>query len=142
VSLKSFWHRINFYLGILFSLLLPEVAFGQQSPTIGQLIRSALNVLNLLVPFVIGLALVLFLYGVVRYALAGSAEDKSSARKVMLWGIIALFVMVSVWGLVNLLRDALGISTNPNISAPSVPNSDFSSGGPVFGNGGNTSFGQ
>ncbi len=110
---------------ILAILFVPGVAFGQRAPTLGSLLKSGLNILNLLIPFIIGIGLVIFLYGVVRYVLAGGSEDKAAARQIMLYGIIALFVMVSVWGLVNLIRDGLGISNNPNIVAPTAPNSDF-----------------
>ena len=36
-------------------------------------------------------------------------EDKETGKQIMIWGIIALFVMVSVWGLVNVLSNTTGI---------------------------------
>ena len=39
----------------------------------------------------------------------------------MLWGIVALFVMVSVWGLVNVLKGSFNLD-NENIPvAPAIP---------------------
>ncbi len=67
------------------------------------LVQLLISLLNILIPLIIGVALVVFLYGIVRYVL-GSGDDKSSAKSIMLWGIIALFVMVSVWGLVGILQ--------------------------------------
>ncbi len=62
------------------------------------------SLINLLIPLVIGIAMFLFLWGLIKYITAGG-DDKSTAeaRKFMLFGIIALFVMVSVWGLVGIL---------------------------------------
>jgi hypothetical protein len=38
----------------------------------------------------------------------------------MIWGIIALFVMSAVWGIVRLIASTLGIDTNTSITPPSV----------------------
>ncbi|TSC61099.1 MAG: Uncharacterized protein Greene041614_1199 [Parcubacteria group bacterium Greene0416_14] len=74
--------------------------------------------LNSMVPALIGLALVIFLFGVVKYIQAGDkAEKRDEGRQFMLYGIIALFVMVSIWGLVNVLVTTFGLGTG----APSVP---------------------
>ena len=42
---------------------------------------------------------------------------EKEARNVMIYGIIGLFVMVAVWGLVNVLINTFGLST----SVPQVP---------------------
>ncbi len=109
------------YIIAALTVVLPGVAFGQQLTNISVLISSATHILNQLVPFFIGLGLVVFLFGIVRYVLAGSGEDKASARSIMIYGIIALFVMVSVWGLVNFLGNALGLNNTQNIPAPNIP---------------------
>lgn len=60
------------------------------------------------VPFLVGLALVLFLAGIVKYVASGDNEEKRDAGKgLMLFGIIALFVMIGVWGLVKILYDTI-----------------------------------
>lgn len=60
------------------------------------------------VPFLVGLALVLFLAGIVKYVASGDNEEKRDAGKgLMLFGIIALFVMIGVWGLVKILYNTI-----------------------------------
>ena len=55
-------------------------------------------------PVLIGLGLFLFIWGIVKFLTAqGSEESVSIAKKRMFWGIIILFVMVSFWGIVELL---------------------------------------
>ena len=57
-----------------------------------------------LIPLVISVALILFLIGIVQFVTAGGDEEKrAAARGMIIFGIIALFVMVSVWGFVNIL---------------------------------------
>lgn len=56
------------------------------------------------IPFLVGLGLVIFLVGVVSYVRAGDNEEKRQAgRDLMIFGIVALFVMVGVWGFVKIL---------------------------------------
>ena len=56
------------------------------------------------VPFLIAIAVLVFLIGVVRFVGAGDNEElRKSGRDVMIFGIIVLFVMVSVWGIVGLV---------------------------------------
>jgi hypothetical protein len=73
-------------------------------------------------PLLILAALVLFLFGIVkRFFWSKDAADKGEAGKYILWGIVALFVMVSVWGLVNVLRSSFNLD-NTNIPiAPAIP---------------------
>ncbi len=52
------------------------------------------------------LALIYFIYGVAKYIMnAGDPEAQKEARSVMIWGIVALFVIVSVWGLITVLQN-------------------------------------
>lgn len=65
---------------------------------------------NVLLPVLFGLALLFFFWNLVRYAIIGGAnkESRATAKTLMLWGVLALFVMVSIWGIVNLFLDDLG----------------------------------
>lgn len=58
---------------------------------------------------IITLAIVIFLWGVFKFIRA-EGDDKQSGRDFMLWGIIGLFVMLSVWGLVNVLRNTFNLN--------------------------------
>lgn len=71
-----------------------------------------------IMPLLILAALVFFLFGIFKlfFYKADGAKDAEN-RKFVLWGIIALFVMVSVWGLVNVLARTLNLD-NVNIPPP------------------------
>jgi len=70
------------------------------------LVAWVLRILDQLVYVIIGASLVAFLYGVLKLSLIDGhkPEAREQARKFMFWGIVSLFVMVSVWGLVNILQ--------------------------------------
>lgn len=82
---------------------------------IGALVALAL-------PIVVAIALLVFFWGLVKFIFAqGNEESKAEAKKIMLWGLIALFVMVSVWGLVEFIGSALGINQDQLTDTPTVP---------------------
>jgi hypothetical protein len=66
------------------------------------------------VPFLMALAVVAFVYGIIQYFL----NPEKNGKSFMLWGIIALFVMVSIWGLVGIFSNTLG--TGP-VRLPYLP---------------------
>jgi hypothetical protein len=69
------------------------------------------GILTPLISLAMGLALVYFLWGVIKYIRqAGDEKSREEARKVMSFGIIALFVMVSVWGLVRIITETLNLN--------------------------------
>ncbi len=74
------------------------------------------------VPTLIAIAFIVFLYGVYKYFIQGAAEEKSrvEGRQWVLWGITGLVVILSVWGLVNLVKDTIVPSSAQN-THPTYP---------------------
>src|SRR5262245_19277933 len=108
--------------------LLPAVALAQVTgggtrlTNIDDLIRSIGRIINLLLPLVVAVALLVFFWGLGKFILAaGDEEARKAGRQLMIWGIIAFVVMLSVWGLVNFVRSAFGLDRESNvISVPQV----------------------
>ena len=68
------------------------------------LVKRLLDMINLVIPFVISLALLYFLINIFRLVFASDdSKGRESAKGLIIMGIITLFVMVSVWGLVRIL---------------------------------------
>ncbi len=67
-----------------------------------------IKILNYLIYAMITFALLLFLYGVLKTMFVDGTKEESrkNGRYFMMWGIISLFVMISVWGLVNILKES------------------------------------
>lgn len=74
-----------------------------------------------LVPFMLTLAVLFFLWGLANFILAAGDESaRESGRSIMIWGVIAITVMVSLWGLVALLQSLFSINTSASYTAPVV----------------------
>ncbi|MDQ1299926.1 MAG: hypothetical protein QG636_594 [Patescibacteria group bacterium] len=91
------------------AFLTPFFAFAQQVDArnvqgLGEGIIGLIN--NVAVPLLFAIAFIVFIWGVFQYFIAGGhdEEKRETGKSLMLWGIIGFFIMVSVWGLVNILR--------------------------------------
>ena len=72
--------------------------------TVTFLFERASSILSLSILMLIGVATVVFMWGVIQYVLAkGDEKQLSAGKSYMMYGIIGLTVMVAVWGFVNLL---------------------------------------
>lgn len=70
------------------------------------------GILDPLLFLIMGLSVLYFFWGVSLYVLhAGDESKRTEGRQVMLYGIIALTVMVSIWGLVKILTDTFGLES-------------------------------
>ncbi len=66
--------------------------------------------LKAIVPFLFAIALATFIYGVFDFIRASAnGEETGEKKQFMIWGIVALAVMFSVWGLVSVLQNTFGI---------------------------------
>ena len=68
------------------------------------LISEIKTILNAIVPLIGSLAVIYFLWSTAQYILK-EGDAKNEARSHMIWGIVILFVMISVWGLVAILTN-------------------------------------
>ena len=79
------------------------------------------NILNLIIPVLITLGVVYFIWGVITYVISSDEEAKKSGRNRMIYGVIGLAVIVAVWGLVNLLTRTFGVDNqNSTITLPTI----------------------
>jgi hypothetical protein len=104
--------------------LTPTFTFAQ-SPNFHYFNSAVVSVGELvaqLIPIVIAIGLLSFIWGLVQFIMSlGDEDSKEVGKRRMVWGIITLFVIVSVWGIVNLLNEITGIQMGGTIEIPTVP---------------------
>ena len=73
--------------------------------------------LNALIGLFITLAIVVFFWGLIKYLFGlDSSESKAEGLQIMMYGVIAILVMVSIWGIIRLLQNTFKVtSTDPII---------------------------
>lgn len=77
---------------------------------------------SVLVPVLFAVAFIVFIYGIARAYIfsAGNEEAVKAGHKLMLWGLIGFVVMISLWGLVNVVANTFGLA---GFGAPPLPRS-------------------
>ena len=88
-----------------------------------QLLNIAQDLISRLVPFAVTLAVLAFFWYLIRFIWKGGQdpEAKETGLKGMGYSLLALFVMVSIWGIINLLGSIVGVNQGGTIPIPSVP---------------------
>ena len=72
---------------------------------LGGRIIAIFNILYLVLPIIGALALIWFFWGIIQYVLKADNEEKQTeARSYMIYAVIGMFVMFSIWGLVHLVQ--------------------------------------
>ena len=103
----------------LFTLAFPALALAQGLATtvdnLGGLVDS-------LIPIAFSAALLFFFYGLAIFVLKSGGEDQARGKSIMLWGVIALFIMASITGIISFLGTSIGLDTNSggNFNVPGV----------------------
>lgn len=99
------------------------IAPNPSSPlvTFAENLLSFIN--NILVPLIFALAFLVFLWGVFRFFIAGGADEgkRAEGRMLMLYAVIGFVVMISIWGIVNLIAGGIGLTGQDLQSLPQGP---------------------
>jgi len=86
-----------------------------------ELIDAASGIVtSVLIPLAFALCLLYFFWGVVKYIgkSANSERATEEGKRVMMWGLIGIFIVFSIWGIVKFIQSELGIPDIQNIEKP------------------------
>lgn len=97
----------------LISLVLPFVAFAQLGG-VETLIRRVGELALLSIQVVGAIAVLAFFWGLAKFIFkSGDSKAQDEGKNIMKWGLIALFVMFSIWGIISFFQnELLGGGTN------------------------------
>jgi hypothetical protein len=91
------------------SLITPVFAFAALEG-VRTLIEDLGYIVGIAIPIAAGLALLFFFWGLAKFIFkANDPTARKEGKNIMIWGIVALFVMVSIWGLVEFIQDELDL---------------------------------
>ncbi|MDP3988657.1 MAG: hypothetical protein Q8P93_00245 [bacterium] len=102
---------------------LPVLAFGETvtSTNIPSVLVTFTVLLSLIPTILLALAIIYFMYGLAIYILGASkSENRSQAIEIMIWGGIAIFVMVTITSIIRVVQNTFGIYGDDAINAPRV----------------------
>ena len=111
------------------ALLTPLVAEAAAPRTFQGLANLIVVLLDNATAVLIVAGIVVYFYGISTNILKMGEGDMEKLRNYFFWGIIVLFMMVSIWGILHLLQDTLfgSNSFNATNGRPQVPAGQFHS---------------
>lgn len=121
------------YLALVFSLAifsLPALVLAQTTVGINDLGieevgTSIMTIINgTIMPLIIALGVLFIVWGIITYMTGKSDDAKKEGKDRIIFGIIGLAVIVSIWGLVAVLVNSFGLGTGGrpvDIYLPTTP---------------------
>lgn len=76
--------------------------------TFASFVAQIIGVINTIIPVLITIALLIFFIGLVRYIIdAEDAHAHAQGGKFILWGLVAMFVLLSLWGILDVAKTSI-----------------------------------
>ena len=92
--------------------------------TFATIVQNIVSLINLLIGVLSALAVVVFFIGLVRYIRESSdAKGHSEGKERIIWSLVALFILFSIWGILALMSVAFFGSSTPSGTSSSTQGS-------------------
>jgi len=122
---RAFYTLSN--LGLLalpaFSMAAGGIVNGSDGGQFGTLLKNILTFANnVLIPFIIGIGFLVFVYGMFKYFIAGGADagKQKEGKDLMIWATLGFVLIVVFWGVVNLLASSTGLQGDTLQNRPNI----------------------
>lgn len=125
----SMWGLVNILVGTFgLKATAPTVQVGvipagscEMGKNLGQFLNYiTCTISGAVIPLIFTLATLMFIWGVVQFFIIGANEEakREQGKQFIIWGVIALTVMISIWGLVGIVGGTFGLRTSvlPQVS--------------------------
>src|SRR3990167_1724359 len=92
--------------------LAPAFAFAQTLGNVETFVRSIGRLVDLALPIVVGIALLVFFWGIFQFISSETVDaGREEGKRKIFWGIFGMFIMISAYGLIRLILGTFGIPT-------------------------------
>lgn len=69
-----------------------------------------------IIPFLGAVAFLVFVWGVARFIRsAGSEKEIKDSKNLLIWGVIGLFLLVTIWGIISFMKNEFGFGSDVGI---------------------------
>lgn len=112
-------NKLYKFLGLLAVTATPFMALAQPpagtptgvgGPTAFSILGTIANIMNIIIPLLITAAVIYIIAGILKYVTASDSDKQAEGRTMIISGVVGLFVIVSIWGLVAIINSTFGIS--------------------------------
>lgn len=125
--------KLGYILGsgslLVFPVMAKAAGLADGSGNAGELQTLMENILifinDFLIPFIIAIGFLVFVWGMFQYFIAGGANDdaKEKGKSLMIYATLGFVLIIVFWGIVNLLTQSTGldgetVDNTPKITIP------------------------
>ena len=87
------------------------------------IINMFINIGLRLIPLLGAIAFLMFIWGVARFIrAAGNEKELKDSKNLLVWGVIGMFVLITIWGIVSFLRSEFGFGSEVGIPQLKIKN--------------------
>lgn len=110
----------TFFYGLTLAVL-PGIVSAQTRLSEGQIedandvVELIFQGINIVTTIVVSLSVLWIIIGIFQYFIAGGEDDRKTGRDKIAYGVLGVAIMLSIWGLVNLVRGTF--DTNDNVQS-------------------------
>ena len=99
-------------IGVFYALcslfLFPLISYAATPTDFKSLVQILIKIMTTVIPVIGGLAILFFFWGIAKYIFsAGNEEQKTESKSIMTWGLVAIFVMFSFYGILAIFGTAV-----------------------------------
>ena len=104
------YHTQNIALLSLAGVLMPSFVLAADAIS---MIDGITDVVITIIPIIVGLAVLVFFWGIVKFIYhAGDEKAVEEGKMLMVWGLIVIFVMFALWGILGYFQYQLGLDVD------------------------------
>ncbi len=121
--------KIGYLIGTASMLALPMLVsaaptgFTATGGSFGTMLQNILKFTNgTLIPFIIGIGFLVFVWGMFKFFIAGGSneESKEQGKSLMIYATLGFVLIIVFWGVVNLLTQSSGLDNDTLDFTPKV----------------------
>ncbi|MBP6911911.1 MAG: hypothetical protein KBB88_01805 [Candidatus Pacebacteria bacterium] len=114
---------------ISFTTLTPLVSFAATKcstlpkDTFSDIVSKFVCITNVtIIPTLISIAFLIMVIGIVRFMSHGdNEEDRKKGKDFIIWGLISMTMIFTIWGFVRIFVNTLGLDTTSEFTIPEAP---------------------
>jgi uncharacterized membrane protein YidH (DUF202 family) len=121
---RAFYTLTSTALFLFPAVINAQNGFQADGGEFGDLLRDILRFANdVLIPFIIGIGFLVFVWGMFKYFIAGGADEgkREEGKNLMIYATLGFVLIVIFWGVVNLFASSTGLEGDTLEDRPEVP---------------------
>jgi hypothetical protein len=76
------------------------------------------SIINTVIPIIIALTVLFIVWNIFKLIKSGDGENLKGIKDIILWGVLGLFCMLSIWGFVAILSNTFDLNNTPIVPEP------------------------